>query len=121
MTKVVEYTTSKGTDMKIEIGEGKLIRSLTVNDKEIFNNNRNSICCFIGKDYVVVNEPSYYRKLGSTKPVNIELSDELIAIREEAFKLEKAKIDKMLENSRDIKVISSFDDFMNNPNSDTEL
>lgn len=99
VNKTIEYTTSRGSKVSVEMGEGRTVKNLILNGMELIKNNTWKTNCFLTEDYIYVNDTRAYKKLGLNRPAQIILNEELKEIYNKSMEKEKVEFNKSLEKS----------------------
>ena len=89
---MIEYITSKGTQVKIKLNSSKVCY-LEVNGIEVVNNDNTKYGVFVTSfdNTIILNDSRYYKKVGADRVVRIEAHPKLMEKYEEAKQLEIKK------------------------------
>ena len=100
--KMIEYRTSRGTDVKVEMGEGRTVKTLIMNGKEILVDNRHSSNCFLMDGYIYIADRKANKKLGATKDARVEINSELQAIFKKEEEKELKRLNRRIEAIKEV-------------------
>ena len=116
--KMIEYVTSKGTQVKIKLNSSKVCY-LEVNGIEVVNNDNTKYGVFVTSfdNTIILNDSRYYKKVGADRVVRIEAHAKLMEKYEEAKQLEIKKNNEELDKIKTSHIIDcDFNKHMNDVN-----